>query len=197
MLTVINLFVIDKIFNEVATKKLSVQSKMLYINCLTYHFKDKKPSVANAYAFEIFKNDVPNYKKYQIYFEELHKAELVIIREDAVCFHNCWGKYIDHTNLKKVDPNTYIAGLQIQSVDYYAEEMLKSGSLKELCCMKHKLSIRQCELLLELFVKEQLSIQKKYNGYTDCSKHFINWIPANIDKIPKEIVKSKSKLLGE
>jgi hypothetical protein len=197
MLTVINLFVVDKIFNEVATKTLTVQAKMLYINCLTYHFKEKKPSIANAYAFEIFKNDVPNYKKYQPIFEELHKAELVIIREDAICFPNCWGKFIDYSLLKKVDPNTYVAGLQIQGVEAYSTEMVKSNSLKELCCMKHKISIRQVELLLELFVKEQLSIQKKYNGYTDCSKHFINWIPANIDKVPKEVVKSKNKLLGE
>lgn len=197
MLTIINLFVIDKIFNEVATKKLSVYAKMCYINCLTHYFRDKKPSVVNAFAFELFKNDIPNYPHYQKLFEELHKAELVMIRDDAVCFTNCWGKYIDHRLLEKVDANTYVAGLQIQGVEAYQEEMQNSRSLKELCCMKHQISIRQCELLLELFIKEQSSIQKRYNGYTDCSKHFVNWIPTNIDKVPKEVVKSKNKLLGE
>jgi hypothetical protein len=197
MLTIINLFVIDKIFNEVATKKLSIQSMMIYINCLTYHFKEKKASVINSYAFDIFKNDIPNYKKYQIVFEELHKAELVMIREDAISFLNCWGKYIDHSLLEKVDAYTYVAGYNPQGVDAFAQEMQKSVQLKELCCMKQKVTMAQCDLLLDMFIKEQKSIQKTYSGYTDCSKHFINWIPANIDKVPKEVVKSKNKLLGE
>lgn len=197
MLTIINLYVVDKIFKEVATKQLSSQAMMIYINCLTYHFRDKKPTVLNSYAFEIFKNDIPNYKRYQSIFEELHKAELVMIREDAVAFTNTWGKYIDHTLLEKVDAYTYVGGYNPQKVDNFEKEMLCNTQLKELCCMKHKIAMAQCNLLLDMFFKEQKSIQKLYNGYTDCSKHFINWVPSNIDKVPKEIVKSKSKLLGE
>ena len=52
-------------------------------------------------------------------------------------------------------------------------------------------------MLLDLFYKEQISIEKKYNGYTDCAKHFINWIPTNVSKVPQESIKSKNKLLGE
>jgi hypothetical protein len=197
MLNVITLSTIDNIFTLVATNKLTTNAKMLYINCLTYHFKNKKPTIINAVAFDIFKTDIPNYDRYQKSFEELHKAELVIIRENAISFTNSWGKFIDRSQLEKVMADTYVAGFQFQGVNAFIEEMRKSASLYELCQMKHKISLRQVELLLELFYKEQLSISKTYNGYSDCAKHFINWIPNNVSKVPQENVKSKSKLLGE
>jgi hypothetical protein len=197
MLTVINLFTINNIFTQVATNKLSANAKMLYLNCLTHHFKDKKATIVNAVAFDMFKNDIPQYQNYQKQFEELHKGELVIIRHDAIGFINVWGKYIDRSQLEKVGVDTYVAGFQFQSVNAFIEEMRKSPSLYELCQMKHKISLKQVELLLELFYKEQVSISKTYNGYSDCAKHFINWIPNNVSKVPQENVKSKSKLLGE
>jgi hypothetical protein len=197
MLKVINLFTVDKIFTEVATKKLSTNAKMLYLNCLTHYFKDKKPTVVNAVTFDLFKNDIPNYENYQRLFEELHTAELVILRHDAVSFLNTWGKYIDRTQLEKVTADTYVAGFKFQGVNAFIEEMRKSQTLHELCQMKHKISLRQLEMLLDLFYREQISIEKKYNGYTDCAKHFINWIPTNVSKVPQESIKSKSKLLGE
>lgn len=197
MLTIINLYTINKIFTEVATNKLTINAKMLYLNCLTYHFKNKKATIVNVIAFDMFKNDIPNYEIHQKTFEELHKSELIIIRHDAICFVNVWGKYIDRNQLEKVGVDTYVAGFQFQSVNSFIEEMRKSTSLYELCQMKHKISVRQVDLLLELFYKEQVSIEKKYSGYSDCAKHFINWIPNNVSKVPKENVKSKSKLLGE
>lgn len=197
MLTIINLYTINKIFTEVATIKLCTNAKMLYLNCLTHHFKDKKPMVVNAVAFDLFISEIPQYEKYQRLFEQLHKAELVIIRYDAVGFVNVWGKYIDRSQLEKVGADTYVAGFQFQGVNAFIDEMRKSASLYELCQMKHKISLRQVESLLELFYKEQISISKTYNGYSDCAKHFINWIPNNTSKAPQENVKSKSKLLGE
>lgn len=197
MLTVINLFVIDKIFTEVATNRLTPSAKSLYLNCLTHHFRDKKPTVVNAVGFEFFKNDIPNYAKHQRVFEELHKAELVSIREDAVAFLNVWGNYIDRRLLEKVAPDTYVAGFSFQGTLAFIEEMRGNTGLHELCCMKHRLARQQVLQLLELFHKEQSSIDKRYTGYSDCAKHFINWIPNNVDKVPKEVVKSNSKLLGE
>lgn len=197
MLTVINLFTIDKIFNGVATTKLTTSAKMLYINCLTHHFREKKPTIVNAVAFEMFKNDIPKYEKFQKVFEELHKAELIIIRDDAIGFVNTWGQYIDRKQLEKVNVDTYVAGFSFEGVNAFIEEMRKNTGLHELCAMKHKISTRQVEALLDMFQKEQISIDKKYCGYSDCAKHFINWIPNNSSKVPQENVKSKSKLLGE
>ena len=197
MLNVITLNTINKIFTESASNKLSTNAKMLYINCLTHHFKDKKATIINAVAFDIFKSDIPKYDKYKKVFEELHKAELVIIREDAIAFINAWGKYIDKSLLEKVNVDTYVAGFSFQGVNSFIEEMRKNISLHELCAMKHKISMRQVEALLDMFQKEQFSIEKKYCGYSDCAKHFINWIPNNSSKVPQENVKSKNKLLGE
>jgi hypothetical protein len=197
MLNVITLNTIDNIFTLVATNKLTTNAKMLYINCLTHHFKDKKATIVNAVAFEIFKSDIPNYEKHQKVFEVLHKAELVIIREDAIGFVNAWGKYIDRSQLERVNVDTYVAGFSFQGVSAFIEEMRKNVGLHELCAMKHKISMRQVESLLDMFQKEQISIDKKYCGYSDCAKHFINWIPNNASKVPQENVKSKSKLLGE
>lgn len=197
MLTVINLYVIDKIINEVAECKLSNNAKMLYINCLTYHFKNKKPTVANAVAFEIFKNDIPSYNKYERTFEELHKAGLVIVGMNAVSFNNCWGQHINKSLLDRVSPQEYVAGFQFQTPEQFKEELLNSQMLYELTSMKYKVSKRQLELLIDLFVKEQTTFDKKYNNFADCIKHFTYWIPHNTDKAPKENIKSSAKLLGE
>ena len=197
MLTVINLFVINEIFTKVATSNLPPNAKMLYINCLTHHFKNKEANVVNAVSFDLFKSDIPNYDKYQNLFQELHKAELLIISDNAIGFVNVWGKFINTSLLEKVTADTYVAGFKFQGVNAFIEEMRKSQSLQELCQMKNKISLRQLELLFDLFYKEQISIEKKYNGYSDCAKHFINWIPNNINKVPQESVKSKNKLLGE
>ena len=40
MLKVINLYVLDRIFSDIESK-ISPKSKMLYINCLMHHFKEK------------------------------------------------------------------------------------------------------------------------------------------------------------
>jgi hypothetical protein len=197
MLTVINLYTIDKIFNEDAEIKLSTMAKMLYVNCLTHHFKGKTPTVSNAVAFDIFKNDIPNYMKYERVFEELHKAGLVVVGINAVSFVNCWGKHIDRSLLDKVSPQEYVAGFQFQTPEQFKDELLKNQTLYELTAMKHKISKRQLETLIELFVKEQTTFDKKYQNFADCIKHFTYWIPHNLDKTTKENIKSSSKLLGE
>jgi len=197
MLTVINLYTIDKILNEEAEVKLSPLAKMLYIGCLTHHFKNKKPTVASAVAFDMFMNDIPDYTKYEKLFQELHKAGLVVIGNTEVRFNNCWGKHIDRSKLDKVSPEEYVAGFTFLPASKYKEEMLKSQSLVELTLMKNKITRKQFEALLELFVKEQDTFEKKYTGYTDCARHFSSWIPYNVSKTQGEVVKSSSKILGK
>lgn len=197
MLTVINLYTIDKIFNEDAEIKLSTMAKMLYLNCITYHFKNKKATVSNAVAFDMFKNDIPNYMKYERVFEELHKSGLVVVGINAVSFINCWGKHIDRSLLDKVSPQEYVAGFQFQTPEQFKDELLKNQTLYELVSMKYKVSSRQLESLIGLFVTEQTTFDKKYHNFADCIKHFTYWIPHNLDKTTKENIKSSGKLLGE
>lgn len=197
MLTIINLYTIDKIFNEVAEVKLSTTAKMLYINCLTYHFKDKSPSIANAISFAIYKDDIPNFSKFLVNFEELHKAGLVIIDSVSVSFTNCWGKYINREKLENVAPDVYVAGFSFSTALQHKDDLLTSQRLYELVGMKHKISRRQLETLIDLFVTEQETFSKKYSGLPDCIKHFTYWLPNNISKTAHKSVKSGSKLLGE
>ncbi len=83
MLKVLNLFVVDKIFNE-ASDKLGGMSRALYINCLTSHFRDKKAIAVHARAFEMFEQDFEDFGKYRKYFQELHKAGLITINDNSI-----------------------------------------------------------------------------------------------------------------
>ena len=196
MLTVINLYTIDMIFADCGDVKLKPLTKMLYINCLMHHFRDKKPTVANAVAFSIFISDIPNYDTYEKMFQELHKAGLVIIGISDVRFENVWGKHIDRTKLDKVSPQEYVAGFSFAKASGFKEDMLKSDSLIELLQMKYKISRKQIETLISLFIKEQDAFEKQYSSYADCTKHFTYWIPNNISKAQSETVKTGAKILG-
>lgn len=197
MLTLISLHTIDKILNEDSEVKLSPMAKMLYINCLTHHFKNKNKTVVNAIAFDIFINDIGGYKKYQLRFEELHKAGLVVVGTDRISFNNCWGQHIDKSQLGKVSPDTFVAGHSFATPEQFKDELLTNKTMFELVAMKYKATTRQVEQLVVLFIKEQTTFDKKYNNLADCVKHFTYWVPHNLDKAPKESVKSTSKLLGE
>lgn len=196
MLTVINLYTIDMIFSDCSDYKLKPLSKMLYINCLMHHFREKKPTVVNATAFDIFINDIPNYAVYERSFQELHKAGLVVIGISEVRFLNVWGMHIDRSKLDKVSPEEFVAGLTFSKASKFNEEMLKSDSLFELLQMKYKVSRKQIETLVSLFVKEQDAFDKKYTSFSDCIKHFTYWIPNNISKAQNETVKTGAKILG-
>ena len=196
MLTVINLYTIDMIFADCGNVKLKPLTKMLYINCLMHHFREKKPTVANAVAFSMFINDIPNYDTYEKMFQELHKAGLVVIGISDVRFENVWGKYIDRTKLDKVSPQEYVAGFSFAKASGFKDDMLKSDSLIELLQMKHKISGKQIETLIALFVKEQDAFEKQYSSYADCTRHFTYWIPNNVSKAVGETVKTGAKILG-
>lgn len=192
MLTVINLYVVDRIFNEEAEFKVSSLAKMLYLNCLTHHFKEKKPTVISAVAFSIFINDIKEYVRFEKTFQELHKAGLVVIGEKEVSFHNLWGKYIDRSKLDKATPDEYVAGFVFQKASFFKEELLKSGILIETARMRYKVDEGQITELLNLFVMEQDSVEKTYSNYSDCAKHFSNWIPKSIARMKSEMVNKAS-----
>lgn len=191
---VINLFVLDKIFTEQAQTKLSGPARALYVNCLTQHFKDKPASVMGAMAFEMFTSDFGDFEKYRKTMQELHKAGLVVIGDHKVSFVNCWGKYIDRTKLEKAKPEEYIAGFRFEPASKFKDELFKSEDLYELCGMKYKLLKPQVEKLIHLFVKEQDTFEKTYNGLGECKRHFIFWAGTNKDKVPAS--KPKGKILG-
>lgn len=197
MLTVINLFVIDKIFNEESEFKLSSSAQSLYLNCMIHHFKTKKPTMLGAVAFSIFINDIKNYSKFEKVFQELHKAGLVIISEKEVVFQNLWGKYIDRSKLDKATPDEIVAGYEARSPLFYKEEMLKSGTIYETVKMRSKIDDGQITELINLFVMEQISAEKTYANYSDCVKHFHGWIPKNATRMKGEVVNKASFFLND
>lgn len=196
MLHIINLYVIDKIFEE-AIEKVGAYAKMLYINCLTHHFKNKPAKITSIIAFELFHSDIANYIKYQHLFIELHKADLVSITEISIKFNNVWSKHIDLSKLDKVNPDEYVAGFQFESISRFKEDLLNNTNLIELSMMKNKLSKEQSKKLIELFILEQETYDKKYSSLSDCIKHCSYYLSMNSAKVPKDVVKSSGKILGK
>ena len=196
MLTVLNLYTIDKIFKEESAIELKPLTKMLYINCLIYHFKDKKPTVSCSVAFEIFISEVKDYDKYEKLFIELHKSGLITIGLKTIVFNNVWGRHIDRSRLDKVNPVEYVAGFSFHPVNHFKKELEQNRGLFDLCGMKYKINESQVKKLIDLFVVEQTTFEKTYSNFSDCIKHFTMWAGKNLDKAPKEIVKSNNKILG-
>jgi hypothetical protein len=196
MLTIINLYTIDKIFSEETDVNLSAEAKMLYVNCLIHHFRGKTPTVANAIAFSMLIGDMPKYKKFERLFFELHKAGLVVVDSMEVRFENHWGKHIDRSKLDKVSPDTYVAGFALHRASHFKSDMLAHERLYELMAMKHKATKRRVEAMIDLFVKEQDTLDKTYTSFSDCVKHFSSWFPYNLPKSQNEHVKAGGKILG-
>lgn len=192
MLTVINLYVIDKIFSEESDGKLSPVAKVLYLNCITHHFKNKKPTVVGAVAFSLFRNEIKNYDKFEVAFQELHKAGLVFISEKEVSFQNTWGKHIDRSKLDKTTPEEFVAGFVFLKASSFKEEMLKNVTLFETAQMKHKISEGQVTELINMFLMENDSIEKTYGNYSECARHFLNWMPKSIAGMKGDMVNSAS-----
>lgn len=195
MLKLINLYVLNKIFTEVAEIKLGATARAFYVNCLTEHFKDKKPTTKNAFAFSILNSDIPNIEKYSKILKDLQKADLIKIDVGNICFYNVWGKYIDKTLLDKETEED--KKWSPKPASSFMDEILNNQTFYELSMMKYKLGKTQLTRLIEVFVKEQDSLKKKYSNFEDCMKHCNYWINVNSDKVPKETAKSTSKILGK
>lgn len=195
MLKLINLYVIDQVWKEALTN-VSVFSKMLYLNCLTHHFKDKTVCLENAMEFELCFSEHSELKTFNKNFEELQKAGLVEVKSNAVLFPNLWYKYIDKEKLTTVINPITFAGLTISSAEEVKKALKENQHLFEIIGMKHGISQEKFDYLVDLFVLEQLAYDKKYSSHNDCAKHFSFWIPFNLGRTPNAD-KKKPKILGE
>ncbi len=196
MLKIINLYVIDKIFSDEAIAPIGAKAMMLYINCLTYHFKDKKATNVDAVAFSINIASIKNYSLYRNDFYELEKAELISIENDKVKFINHWGKYIDRTLLDKVAIEEYLGSYSKKLASYYLTEINNNTKLLELLQMKYKINMEKVNKLIDMFVKEKDAFGTTYNNFSECSQHLTYWVSSNVNKAQSEVVKSSSKILG-
>ena len=187
----INLFVIDEIFKNEAKTKISVYSKMLYINCLTHHFTNKEAYITNLSEFELNKTSIPNLVNYIDLFNELVDARLVVHKYDSYLFLNVWTKYMDISRMN----NDVFMAKSFTCMDFN-DQMYNSHQLIELCAMKNKIAKQQVIKLMKLFFDEQSALQTKYPNEQECKKHFLYWIAYNKDKVSSESVKSTSKILG-
>lgn len=187
----INLFVIDEIFKKEAKAKISVHSKMLYINCLTHHFTNKEAYITNLSEFELNKTSIPNLVNYIDLFNELVDARLVVHKYDSYLFLNVWTKYMDISRMN----NDVFMAKSFTCLDFN-DQMYNAHQLIELCAMKNKIGKAQVIKLMKLFFDEQSALQTKYPNEQECKKHFLYWIAYNKDKVSSESVKSTSKILG-
>lgn len=187
----ITLHTLDEIFNKEATHKPSVYAKMLYINCLTHHFKNKESYITNLSEFTLAKSSIPNLSNYLDLFSELEKANLLKIQDDSYLFLNVWTKYMDISSMN----NDVFMAKSFTCMDFN-DQIYNSHQLIELCAMKYKISKSQVIKLMQLFFDEQSAIDTKYPNEQECKKHFLYWIAYNKDKLSNETVKSGSKILG-
>lgn len=189
MLDLINLNVIDKIFNECETKP-GAKAQILYINILTHHFKDKQFSDEIS-EFELKIKDFRGYNSFKEQISQLQKLELVSKTNEGIIFHDKWTRYIDITLV-----NRKIFEQSFQPIESFGDAMRKNTSMLELCAMKNRINIQVVQQLLEMFIKEQGATLQKYVDETSCNKHFLNWAPKNTENVAKPVVKSSSKILG-
>lgn len=190
MLKLISLWTLNKIFERAKTP-LSGMCKMIYINCLMYHFEKLEATSQNSMAFEIFDTEL-DYEKFERYFVELHKAGLVIIKEKSIYFENHWGQFIDRSCLDM--PESGYVNEIINSIKYFQEQLINSTELKNHIRKHHKLTEAEYNSNLVWFIEEQTAIGKTYVDYKDVSSHFYYWIGKRKTNEP---VKAKStQILG-
>ena len=187
----ITLYVIEEIFSKEATCKLSVYAKMLYINCLTHHFKNKEAYITNLSEFALVKATIPKLESYVGLFTELEKANLITTQANAYLFLNVWTKYMDISRMN----NDVFMAKSFTCLDFN-DQMYNAHQLIELCAMKNKIGKAQVIKLMKLFFDEQSALETKYPNEQECKKHFLYWIAYNKDKVSNETVKSGAKILG-
>lgn len=198
MLQTITLDTIQKIFDE-SEESITTMSKMVYVNCLMHHFKDKKATIANSVYFEIFDTDF-DYERFKKNIHELHKAGLVTINGSVIRFDNMWGRHIDKTQLEnKIDESQKGGFFDNKDASNFENTLRESTSTIELCGMRYRLKEEQVRDLITVFIKEQNAVKKKYNKEEECLRHFLNWVGKNQSKAPQpnQVVKSKGKLIGK
>jgi hypothetical protein len=168
---------------------------MVYINCLTYHFKELEPSVINSMGFELSFEDNPKLKEFMAEFYILEDAGLVNIYSSGIAFKRVWANYIDIRYLETIPPINYIGAMEMQENNDLRNQFMNNESLKELCAMKYQITKEIFPRMVDLFLTEQIAFGKKYTSIADCIKHFTFWLPRNVNAVNVE--KKKPKLLGE
>ena len=192
MLKIINLFVIEKIFENA---QVSPMSKMVYISCLIQHFTGKEATISNAVAFDKFQEEI-KFEQNKKYYYELHRAEIITLNNRVVIFNNVWGNFIDKTKLDTVLPEHYLGAINFYPARDFQKSMTENRNLFELCSMRFKLSKEQVIELIKVFVKEQETFSKTYQNESECLRHCTAWIGKHKDKAGAKItVKSNAKRL--
>lgn len=171
MLKIFTLYTFKMIF-EGLENDLSNYAKMVYMNCLIYHFEHLDLSEKNAHAFKIYKSEM-DFDKSLKGFIELEKAGLIAIEEKHVNFHNAWGKHIDR--------NALIHSFQspLNSAEAYKSQLLQSQTTKDFLGMKYKVSHEKYNVLVNEFIDHQTAVNKIYSDLHDVTKHFYYWVGKN------------------
>lgn len=197
MLDIITLKVIRNIFDLECIHKLSAMTKIVYINSLIWHFEDKEPNHANLKGFDISRIKIKNYQKFANYYEEMQKAGLVIITEKNITFIDHWSKHIDKKRLERVNIEEYVAMSNLKPISDFEDELLNSQGLYEMAHIRNRLNKQSTESLLNVFIKEQKTVNKLYTNTGECIKHFLFWLPKNQDKL-KHVTQPKTgnRILG-
>jgi hypothetical protein len=144
------------------------------MQCLTYHFEDLEPKIANLKGFDILKK-VINQKSITL-FLELQNAGLVLINDTTITFINHWAKYIDKTKLDKVQAHEYLALVDYKKAIDYKEDILNSGTFFELIQMEFKIDANKVVYLVNRFFNEQNAVEQSYANYQNASRHCLSWI---------------------
>jgi hypothetical protein len=63
--------------------------------------------------------------------------------------------------------------------------------------IKNQITPSQTLQLLDLFIFEQTALSTKYLDEGAVKKHFLNWLPKNVEELKKKRVTSQTKLLGD
>ena len=79
----------------------------------------------------------------------------------------------------------------------FEEDLRNSQSLLNLCAIKNQITPSQTLQLLDLFIFEQTALATKYLDEGAVKKHFLNWLPKNVEELKKKRVTSQTKLLGD
>jgi hypothetical protein len=192
MLKVFTLYIIDRIFSEECFKKPTPLAQILYINCITHHFRNLEAREENANSFEMPLKEFPNFEKHKKQLVNLEEEGLVDVNAERILFYNVWSKYISKSQL-----DISLQSVTLFGVDEYKQELYDSDNLIELSSLKYKISETQVKKLIDLFVVEQREYNKKYQSYGECVKHLTYWMGLNHHKTPKETIKSNNKMLGK
>ena len=185
---VISIKVMNSIFKE-SGFKLSHSSMQLYQNILQYYFSDKEETINNLNEFELKYKEIPNYKKFENQFKELQQANLIELNKSSILFKNTWQIHLNLGRMVTITNNN-------QPASNYMVIMSESQQLIEAVAMKLRIKKEEVPQLLNMFLKEQDGIGKKYRNESECRKHFIYWSQSNYSKIVKNQVISKAKILG-